>query len=60
MLAHALRFTEAEGTMLRMIKKLIFFRVGQRASRTVARGLGFHRASRLIGLVGGIRSMRRH
>lgn len=46
--------------MRSFLKKLFFFRVGQKTSQIFARALGYGRLSVLIGLIGGIRSMRRH
>jgi hypothetical protein len=46
--------------MLRFLKKLILFRVGQKASRGFARSIGMHAIAPLVGLVGGTKYMRRH
>ena len=46
--------------MLHFLKKLIMFRIGQKASRGFAKSIGLRRVSGVIGLIGGIKSMRRH
>jgi hypothetical protein len=46
--------------MLRFLKSLLVFRLGQKSARGAARFLGFGRLGLLIGLVGGWRAMKRH
>ena len=46
--------------MLNFIKKLLLFRIGQKASRGTAKMLGFGKLGTVIGLIGGWRAMRRH
>lgn len=43
-----------------LIKKVLLFRVGQKTTRMVARGVGLSRLGMLLGVVGGIAYMRRH
>jgi hypothetical protein len=46
--------------MLRMIKRLVFFRLGQKATKKVARGVGLRGFAPIAGLIGGFRMMRKH
>ena len=46
--------------MLRLLKKLFMFRVGQKTSRGFARSIGLNSVASLIGIVGGMKYMRRH
>ncbi len=46
--------------MLRFLKRLFMFRVGQKASRGFARSIGLHSIAGAVGLVGGLKYMRRH
>ena len=46
--------------MLRLLKKLMLFRVGQKTSRGFAKTIGLHGIANLVGLVGGMKYMRRH
>jgi hypothetical protein len=46
--------------MLNFLKKLIRFRVGQKVSRGAAKKLGLRPISGIVGLIGGLRTMRRH
>jgi len=46
--------------MLSLVRKLLYFRLGQKVAKGAARSLGFKGLVPIIGLVGGIRSMRRH
>ena len=39
--------------MLHFLKKLLLFRVGQRASRGFAKSIGLHAISSAVGIVGG-------
>ena len=45
--------------MLKLLKSLLVFRLGQKSARGAARLLGFGRLGLLIGLVGGWRAMKR-
>src|SRR5687768_2710755 len=47
-------------TMWNLIKRIFFFRVGQSASRSMARTVGLGRFAVLAGLIGGWRYMRRN
>ena len=46
--------------MLTMIKRLVMFRLGQKSARGAARMLGFGRLGMVIGLLGGLKAMKRH
>lgn len=46
--------------MLKLLKKLLLFRIGQKASKRFAHGIGFRMLVPLIGIVGGMKMMRRH
>jgi hypothetical protein len=46
--------------MLRFLKKLLLFRVGQKATRGFARSIGLNAIAPLVGLIGGTKYMRRH
>jgi len=47
--------------MLRFLKKILMFRIGQKASRGFARSIGFHKPiTGIVGLIGGMKYMRRH
>ena len=46
--------------MLRFLKRLVVFRLGQKSARGTARMLGFGRLGMVIGLIGGYRAMKRH
>ena len=46
--------------MLHFLKKLLLFRVGQKASRGFARSIGLHGFARVAGVIGGVKYMRRH
>ena len=45
--------------MLKFLKSLLVFSLGQKSARGAARLLGFGRLGMLIGLVGGWRAMKR-
>lgn len=45
--------------MLRFLKSLLVFRLGQKSAKGAARLLGFGRLGLVIGLVGGWRAMKR-
>lgn len=46
--------------MLHFLKKLLMFRIGQKASRGFARSIGFNSLAHIAGVVGGVKYMRRH
>jgi hypothetical protein len=46
--------------MWRFLKKLLWFKLGQKSTRSAARLLGFGRVRLILGLIGGWRTMRRH
>jgi hypothetical protein len=46
--------------MRHFLKKLLMFRIGQKAAKGFARGIGLKKAAPLIGVVGGLKHMRRH
>ena len=46
--------------MRHFLKKVLMFRIGQKAAKGFARSIGLKRASTVIGLVGGFKHMRRH
>lgn len=46
--------------MLNLLRKALFFRIGQKAARGIARSLGLRKLANVIGLVGGYRHMRKH
>jgi hypothetical protein len=46
--------------MWRFLKQLLVFRAGQTAARGTARMLGFGRLGLIIGLIGGLRTLRSH
>lgn len=46
--------------MLKTIRNLVRFRLGQKVTRGAARKLGLRPIAGLAGLIGGIRSVRRH
>jgi len=46
--------------MLHFLKKLLLFRVGQKATRGVARSIGLGKIATLVGLIGGYKHMRKH
>ena len=46
--------------MLHFLKKLMMFRIGQKASRGFARSIGLNAMAGIVGLVGGVKYMRRH
>ena len=46
--------------MRHFLKKLLMFRIGQKASKGFARSIGLKRAAGVIGLIGGYKHMRRH
>lgn len=46
--------------MIQLMKKLVMFRIGQKASRGFARKIGLGAIAPLVGLVGGTRYMRKH
>lgn len=46
--------------MLKFLKQLLVFRLGQKSARGTARMLGFRKLGLLIGLVGGWRAVKHH
>lgn len=46
--------------MLRFLKKLLLFRVGQKASRGFARSIGLGGVAGVAGIIGGVKYMRSH
>ena len=46
--------------MLQVIRKLIFFRLGQKTTKGFAKSLGFKKLSPIVGLVGGFKMMKKH
>lgn len=46
--------------MLHFLRKLLMFRVGQKASRGFAKSIGLRGISSAVGIVGGLKYMRRH
>jgi hypothetical protein len=46
--------------MLHFLKKVLMFRIGQKASRGFARSIGLTSVASVIGWVGGVKYMRRH
>ena len=46
--------------MMHFLKKLLMFRIGQKASRGFARSIGLNSLAAMVGVVGGLKYMRRH
>jgi hypothetical protein len=46
--------------MLHFLKKMLMFRIGQKASRGFARTIGLDAIAGVVGLLGGMKYMRRH
>jgi hypothetical protein len=46
--------------MLHFLKKMLMFRIGQKASRGFARSIGLSSLAQIVGVVGGVKYMRRH
>ena len=46
--------------MIRLMRRLVMFRIGQKTSRGLARSLGLGAIAPLPGPVGGTRTMRKH
>jgi len=46
--------------MMHFLKKLLMFRIGQKASRGFARSIGLDSLAAIVGVVGGVKYMRRH
>ena len=46
--------------MYRLLKRLLMFRVGQKTARGFAKSIGLRRVSHLVGIIGGIKFMRKH
>jgi hypothetical protein len=49
-----------EADMLRFLKNLLMFRIGQKTTRGVARSIGLGKIATVAGLIGGYKHMRRH
>lgn len=46
--------------MLSLLKKLLLFRIGQKATKSFSHRIGLHGIAWMAGLIGGFRYMRRH
>jgi hypothetical protein len=46
--------------MLSFLKKILMFRIGQKAAKGFAHGIGLGRIAPLVGLIAGVKYMRRH
>jgi hypothetical protein len=46
--------------MLHFLRKVLMFRIGQKASKRFARSVGLHSVASIIGVIGGTKYMRRH
>ena len=46
--------------MLSFLRKLLMFRIGQKAAKGFTRGIGLGRIAPLVGLIAGAKYMRRH
>ena len=46
--------------MFKLLRKLLLFRVGQKASKRFAHRIGFRMLVPFIGILGGMKMMRRH
>jgi len=46
--------------MLRLLKKLLLFRVGQKTSRRFSKMIGLDSIAAIVGIIGGLKYMRRH
>jgi len=46
--------------MIRLLKKLLLFRIGQKTSRGFARTIGLDSLAAIVGILGGIKYMRHH
>ena len=46
--------------MYRLLKRLLMFRVGQKTTSRFAKAIGLRRISPFVGVIGGIKYMRRH
>ena len=46
--------------MLRFLKQLLVFRVGQTTARGTARMIGLGKLGMVVGLIGGWRALKRH
>ena len=56
----SIKHQEDTQNMWNLIKRIFFFRVGQNATRGMARAVGLGRFGLLLGLIGGLRYMRRN
>jgi len=60
-MASSLRLNQREeAIMIQLMKKLVMFRIGQKTSRGLARGIGLGAIAPIVGLIGGTRYMRKH
>ena len=46
--------------MLHFLKQLLMFRIGQKAAKGFAHGIGLGRIAPLVGLIAGAKYMRKH
>jgi hypothetical protein len=46
--------------MFSLLKKLLLFRVGQKTTKGFAHKIGLHSIAWMVGLVGGLKYMRKH
>lgn len=46
--------------MWRFLKQVLMFKIGQRAARSFARSIGLRRLATIIGIIGGVKHVRRH
>jgi hypothetical protein len=53
-------YLEQEADMLHFLKKLLLFRIGQKAARGFAHSIGLGKIAQVAGLVGGYKHMKRH
>lgn len=60
MASHLQSYIAGGNDMLRLLKKLLLFRIGQKTSRRVTRMIGLDSLAAVVGIVGGIKYMRRH
>jgi len=60
MMALPLQPSVMEAPMLRLLKKLLLFRVGQKTSRRFSKMIGLDSIAAIVGIIGGLKYMRRH
>jgi hypothetical protein len=46
--------------MLRFLKKLLLFRIGQKTTKGFVRTIGLDSLAAIAGIIGGVKYMRRH